>query len=327
MDEVVAHMKQHYTQSKQCRNLSLPAITKLTEEQAFQLLVQVRFADSGGVPYCPTCFEKQRIRWRNDKRWFCTPCRKTFSVTSNTVWARNHRSMSTLLIMLANFVLSSFGESNIQLARRCDADPKAVYVFLMKVREAMHLDMTQTVLSGDVELDACWIGGYKRKLNDRRLEQELKRKKQWKLPPKKALCGVRERSGPVLVQICNGEPDFADFVRTHVRPGSRVFTDRATTWEKLGDTYTVRSVSHSDFYWTPEASTQHIEVFFRRFRRAENLHGHVSGDYLDLYAAELAFRETYCRHSDAERFLKLIALCFRHPISKRFSGYLSKAQA
>ena len=321
MDEVVTTMKQKYTQSRRSRNLDVSAVAGLTDAQAFMLLQQIRFADSGGDPYCPYCFEKRQIRWREqDHRWFCNPCRRAFSLTSGTVWDHQRNSLRRLLIIIANFVTSSSGEPSIQIARKSFTDATATYYTMMKIREALALNLLSDPLSGKCEVDSCWMGGFKRPLNDREHERYLKKTNQWDRPPKKALCAVRERNGRVLIQVHAHERFFVPFIKEHVEPGSTLYVDMAGAWEKLGDTFAVKVINHSEFYWTYEASTQHVEAFFRRVRRAEDIYVHIAGDHLDLYGAEAAFRETYCRHSDAEKFLRVLTACFRHPISRRFAG-------
>lgn len=319
-------MGQHYTQSTASRNLNIPAIARLTHAQAFELLTQIRFADNGGVPYCPKCLEGRRVRWRSDKRWFCGSCRGTFSLTTNTVWAHNLNALPHLFLMLAHFVTNASGDAHIQIARRTFGDPKSTYYFLMKVREAMLLRMNSEILTDKVEVDSCFMGGYKRKLNDREEELRLKRTGAWKLPPKKILCAVRMRHGPVLARVVSHERDFVSVMLEKVAADTTVYADMAGAWERLGETFPVRYINHSEYYWTPSASTQHVEAFFRRMRRAERLYGHVAGDHLDLYAAEIAFRESNCRKSDAEKFLALINLCLHHPISKRFAGAYQRSK-
>lgn len=321
-----------YTQKRASRNLSLPGIAKLTDAQAYDLLRMIRFADTQGEPYCPYCWSKEQVRTqvscRSDKRWLCKDCRKTFSLFSGTSWARPRNTLPKLLLMLGNFVTCSSGEPAIEIARKCDTDPTSTYYFLMKMREALHLEMLNEVFTGEVEVDGCWMGGFKRPMNDRRYEQKLKRAGLWKLPPKKVVCALRERdTGRTFVEIHSQEHEFIPTVVRKVEPGSIVYTDMAGSWEPLAKHFDLRSINHKERYWSKNASTQHVEALFHRQRRIEKNLVHVSGEYLDLYSAEIGFRQTYCRQSDAEKFLFLVGLALRSPVSRRFSGVWQRKPA
>ena len=54
MREVEA-MKGHYTQSKPSRNLTMRAIYRLSENEAYESLKQIRWAANEGKPICPKC--------------------------------------------------------------------------------------------------------------------------------------------------------------------------------------------------------------------------------------------------------------------------------
>lgn len=314
-------MKSRYTQGRASRNLSLPAISRLTHEQSFDLIRHIRFADSNGRPYCPRCCNGGRPRWRNDKRWLCNDCRGTFSLFSGTAWQRNRNALPTLLLTLAHFVTNSSGEPCIEIARKADADPTTTYYFLMKIRECLMLYMRDETLSGEVEIDSCYIGGFKRPMNDRALERKLKAMGRWKKPPKKVLCAMRERStGRVIIEVHTHERKFVESVKKHVAPGSIVYSDMSGSWEPLGAHFDLRSVNHEERYWSSTASTQMVETLFHRLRRLEDNLIHVSSKHLAMYGAEMGFRQTYCRHSDAEKFLFLLSLCLRSPVSRHYAG-------
>jgi ISXO2-like transposase domain len=68
------------------------------------------------------------------------------------------------------------------------------------------------------------------------------------------------------------------------------------------------------------------ESFFSRLRRAEiGTHHHISGEYLNAYAIEMAWREDQRRSSNGEQFLSLVGSSLSQPVSKAWKGYWRKS--
>ena len=240
-------MKQHYTQSKRCRNLRTWEMGRFSDAQAYAFLEQIRFADNDGKPYCLTCFERHVTR-RPDGRLFCSKCRKAFSILSGTTFDHNRIPVAKLLVFVAQFVATACGNGSPEYASRLNLNPRTSFNLLRKIRMALALDQALWKLQGQVEADTCLVGGYKRKLNERLLEKHLKATGRWKLPKKKVLGVVRERKGRVLTAVVEGDREFVPFIKENVAPGSEIFVDTAGAWQKLGDTFPVSYINHSEHY-------------------------------------------------------------------------------
>lgn len=212
-------MKQHYTQSRRCRNLRTWEISRFSDTQAYTFLEQIRFADNGGKPYCFKCYQRHVIR-RGDGRLFCTKCRRAFSILSGTTFDHNRVPLSKLLTFVAHFVTTAGANSSPEYSARLELNPRTSFNLLRKIRMALALDQACWKLKGEIEADTCVVGGYKRKLNDRALEKYLKATKRWELPKKKVLGVVRERAGRVRMAVVENDGELVPFIKQNVASGS-----------------------------------------------------------------------------------------------------------
>jgi hypothetical protein len=113
-------MAQHFLLSTQARNLSLAKVALMSDDEAWQTFVRLRFGEDG-TQFCPCCgcinnhfFIKTRKQWR------CKDCGHTFSVTSGTIFANRKLSVKIILLAVALFVHSAKGMSALQLSRNLD---------------------------------------------------------------------------------------------------------------------------------------------------------------------------------------------------------------
>ena len=54
----------------------------------------------------------------------------------------------------------------------------------------------------------------------------------------------------------------------------------------------MKQVPHNQFFYTPESCTNHAESAHNALGTMEQIHRHITGRYLDAYAAQLAWRMT-----------------------------------
>ena len=311
---------QHVSQSRRHGNLSFRRLERLTEDEAYETLLQIRFAENGGRPICPYCACEDLTHNQLLRKFRCRICRRTFTVTSGTIWAYNKLPFVVLLRLVAEFVVSPRGRASIEVSRKLQLSPTTAWVALQKLREVMEFESERAILVGIIEADSCFVGGWVRLHVVKKLRRMTDMRKVSR-EKRKVVCAVRERGGRVLIQVLPNESAFADFIRARVQAQSELHTDAAATWEKLGDTFVVRTINHDKLYWTKSASTNSVENFFRRIRDIQRTHTHISGNYVDLYAWETAFRATHCKMSDAERYLLVLSTVFKHKPSARFVGY------
>jgi hypothetical protein len=78
----IGPLAQHFLLSPAARTLSLKAIMRMDDAEAFGVFQAIRFANNGGEPFCPRCGAvKVYTLAETPIRWKCAACRRKFSVT------------------------------------------------------------------------------------------------------------------------------------------------------------------------------------------------------------------------------------------------------
>ncbi len=97
-------MTQHYLLSSKARTLSSLQIARLSDEQAFAMLCEIRWGSQENV-CCPKCgVQHQAYFISTRKQWRCKHCKHTFSITSGTIFANHKLPIQTYLFAIALFV-------------------------------------------------------------------------------------------------------------------------------------------------------------------------------------------------------------------------------
>ncbi|MDC2825038.1 IS1595 family transposase, partial [Rodentibacter pneumotropicus] len=130
-------MSQHFLLSSKARTLSSYEIAQLSDEQAFDLLCELRWGSKENV-VCPKC-GVQHIAYRISTRnqWRCRHCNHTFSVTSGTIFANRKKPIKVYLFALMEWVNAVKGLSSLQLARNAKLNPRTAFVLSHKFRKAL----------------------------------------------------------------------------------------------------------------------------------------------------------------------------------------------
>jgi len=179
------------------RTLKIKDIFKMGEEKAWEQFVSIRFADNNGEAYCPACGTVEPYFLKSRKKWECRGCRKHFSVTSGTIFASRKLDFTDILAAIALFVNAAKGISALQMARDLDVQHKTAWVMCHKLREAMAMGNDDVVLSGDVEIDGCHVGGHVRPEN-RKEDRKDRRLAENKDADRRVVIAMRERQGRTL---------------------------------------------------------------------------------------------------------------------------------
>ena len=317
-------MAQHFLYSAKARSLSLAQIFRLSDDDAYAMLRGFRW--EGGKPVCPHCghTEAYDIATRRIFKCKAKPCRRQFSVTSGTIFASRKLAIRDYLAAIAIFVNGAKGVSALQLGRDLNVSYKTAFVLAHKLREAMASSQDGVYLSGVVEVDGSYYGGYIRPANHKkdRVDQRYAANR----PVRKSVIVARERGGRTLTDVFPNETSATPFLRARIDEGATVHTDMAQTWDRLRDNFRLRQVNHTLSYSANGACTNQAESFFSRLRRAEfGTHHYISGPYLNRYAAEMAWREDNRREDNGGQFSRVASLAIAAKKSATFSGYWQRA--
>jgi transposase-like protein len=325
---------QHFLLSAAARDMPLQRVFGMKEQTAYNWFRRARWPRSGGrIPVCPHCgcegaYELGKFPDRVNRVFRCRQyeCRDEFTVTSGTILADRKLPFRTLLAALVLTAQSVKGKAALELSRELGISYKTAFVLLTKLREAIAAERETLRLSGEVEVDVLYIGGHVRPANrvedrvDRRLPENQNRKR-----PRQAVMGMRERNGRSVMRVVPGETEEAAMAmaRRYLARGTIIAADQASAYQILQVRHELRVNNHSEVYSASrEKTTNHVESLFSRVRRSEaGVHHHISGNYLDLYAADLAFREDMRRLGMKALTGTLGVLALVHPHSRLVRGY------
>lgn len=318
-------MAQHFLLSSKARTLSLAKVMRLTDEQAYDLFKQVRWQDNDGEAYCPRCGCTAVYEYKTRRIYKCQGCGSQFSLTTGTIFASRKLPLRDLLAAIAIFVNGAKGISALQLSRDLDVQYKTAFVLAHKLREAMAADMENAHVSGTVEIDGAYFGGYVKPEN-RKEDRKDRRLKINQSGKRRAVVVMRERGGRTIPFVFKTEGDALPTIQDRVLPGSTVHADEASVWDDLHAMFDTKRINHSVMFKDVDACTNQAESFFSRLRRMEiGTHHHVSGDYLSAYAREAAWREDNRRKDNGTLFTMVAAAAMAHPVSGQWKGYWQRS--
>lgn len=314
-------MSQHFLLSAKARTLSIATVARMTEDEARKTFQAIRWAENDGEAYCPKCGCTACYGYKSRPIWKCKNCNHQFSVTSGTIFASHKMPIRDYLLAIAIFVNGAKGMSALQLSRDLDVQYKTAFVLAHKLREVISVEQHGEKLEGPVEIDGAYFGGYVKPANskadrkDRRLKWNRSGKRQ-------SVIVTRERNGKTLTFVARSESAAVPGIKQQIESGSTVYADEATAWDELHGHYDTKRINHSMSYSHNGACTNQAESFFSRLRRAEvGTHHHIAGDYLELYADEMAWREDNRQTSNGEQYERVLGLALDHPVSRQWKGY------
>ncbi len=298
---------------------------RMTEGEAFETFKTIRWVETEGKPICPRCACAAVYSYKARRIFKCKGCNKQFSVTTDTIFASRKMEIRNILAAIAIFVNGAKGHSALQLSRDLDCQYKTAFVLYHKIREALASKETNQKVSGEVEIDGAYFGGYIKPANYK--EHRLDRRTRYVQNGKRRVVVImRERNGRTLPFVFKSEVASISTIEKHVAAGSTIYADDANSWDALHAKYLTKRVNHSVAYSDNGACTNMAESFFSRVRRAEiGIHHHIAGAYLNSYAAEMAWREDNRRVSNGELYLIATNAALTSPVSRQWKGYWQRA--
>src|SRR5690606_6711155 len=112
---------------------------------------------------------------------------------------------------------------------------------------------------------------------NRKEDRKDRRKAENRDADRRVVIGIRQRNGRTRTFVTPSEAHGADHARKWVSPGSEVYADEASHWDKLVGFFNTKRINHSEAYSADGANTNAVESFFSRLRRMlDGQHHHVS---------------------------------------------------
>lgn len=278
-------MSQHFLLSPVAKTLSLVKVMRMSDDEAKMIFRQMRWADTEGEPVCPKCGCLENYDLATRQVYKCKGCAKQFSITSGTIFASRKLAVRDILAAIAIFINGAKGYSALHLSRDLSVDYKTAFVLLHKLRESIGVAQAEGTLSGTVEVDGAYFGGYVKPANERK-DRKDRRKKIHQSGKRQSVIVMRERKGRTLTYVTPNEAAGVALVAQRVEKGATVHADEASHWDKLAARFPIKRINHKEAYSKDGACTNQAESFFSRLRRAEiGTHHHIAGKYLHAYAA------------------------------------------
>jgi hypothetical protein len=153
------------------------------------------------------------------------------------------------------------GHSALQMSRDLDCQYKSAYVMCHKIREALGAEANGATVSGEVEVDGAYFGGYVKPANDK-LNRRDRRFAVNQNGKRSVVVIMRERGGRTLPFVFKAEAASLPTIARRVAPGSTIFADEATQWDVLHARFLTKRINHSESYSDGEACTNMAESFF-----------------------------------------------------------------
>lgn len=303
----------------------------MSEDEAYERFKAIRWAETNGKPVCPHlscgCTESYEIRSR--RKFKCQSCLRQFSVTTRTIFASRKLSFRKLLAVIFLFVNGAKGTSAIQMSHLMGVDYKTAFVLSHKLREAMSAQIDRTPLTGRVEIDGAYYGGYVKPRNIA-TERADRRKKRYITKKRKVAVVMYERGGRSIGIAAGSEKLAVPQVEALLAKGAILYTDEAKAWSPLdySGKWERHVIPHKHMYAKEGVSTNQAESFHSRMRRSEiGVHHHIAGPYFGAYFDENVWRDNHKRVSNGDQYLALISAVANHPVSRQWKGYWQRRKA
>jgi transposase-like protein len=272
---------------------------------AFNFMVQLRWPN--GV-CCPRCGSADVRPIATRKTWECKCCatKKQFSVRVGTIFEDSPLPLEKWLATIWLLANAKNGVSSYEVHRSIGVTQKTAWFMLQRIRLAMRTG-TFEKFKGEVEIDETFIGGLGRHMHPARRRR---------MGPgtggvgKTVVMGFLERGGRAKAFLIPSQRrTFVDpTVRQHVEPGSQVFTDELSSYDKLSSEYVHEVIRHAETYVRGNVHTNGLENFWSLLKRAlKGTYVSVDPVHLFRYLDEQVFRFNNRKTNDAARFLKAAA--------------------
>jgi transposase-like protein len=237
---------------------------------------------------CPQCKSKERITVRKDGFYRCNADKLDFTVRTGTIFERSHVPLHKWLYAMYLLVTARKGISSLQLGKEIGITQKSAWFVLHRLREACGTKLE--MLKGTVEVDETFFGGEE---NNRHMYDRIHKPRE--RSEKVAVIGIRERGGNVYAAVTDSIGGLAlrTAVQNNVLPGSRVISDEAPGYKRLGsEGYKHEAVKHvAGEYVRGTVHTNGIESVWAVMKRG--MHGvyhHADRKHMGRYVNEFTFR-------------------------------------
>lgn len=265
------------------------------EEACLRHIMTVRY---GGTRFdCPACGTIQATyhRLANRRAYSCAACGHHVYPTAGTILQDTRTPLVSWFYAMYLFCTTRHGVSGKEMQRQLGVTYKTAYRIGQQIRDLTKRADLAVLLSGHVEIDEAYIGGFR---------PESKGGKRGRgAVGKTIVLGMKERGGPLATTVVpNIKKDtLYREIEKRVEGGSIVSTDDLVSLRGLGkEGYYHGHVQHNLKEWanTDRFGVRHsvnqIEGFWQIFKNSiRSTHIHVSQKHMGRYLSEFTFRQNH----------------------------------
>jgi len=235
------------------------------------------------------------------KQYQCSKCRFQIAPLAGTIFHKSDTPLQIWFKAILSFSNAKSGLSAKQLEREIETTYKTAYRMLMLIRKA--LAQGSDKLSGDVEVDAAYLGGRKHGGKYNKYQKQA-------IAAKSVVMGAVERGGNIKVLVvpdATSKTQGSFLAAAVAKEGTRLMTDGANQLKNVAMGYDRYMVNHKKGEWARgDAHTNTIEGFWAHVKRSiKGTHKVVSKKHLQSYLDGFVFHYDN-RHSDKARFAVLL---------------------
>lgn len=319
-------MAQHFLLSAKARTLSVLEVARMSDDEAYAVFKEMRFEANGGEPFCPRCGVDAIYTYKVRREFKCKYCDHRFTLTSGTLFRGRKMAIKDILAAVLMFVNGVNGNAALRMSRDLCCSYKTAFVLVSKLRRAQAALQIQHQLTGDVDIDGLWIGGYIRQENmvaDRTSDG----RKQFS-GKRRSIVTMRERrpGGRSRAVVVPNEKAAVEVIKKVVAKTAHVFTDEQSAFSKLYLHFREHStVNHSRGLVVNGVHTNLVEAQHTRIRRGERgVYLHISGNHAQRFAHEFSWRDDFRRLSNGQQFRKLLGSAATISPDLELVGYWQK---
>ena len=255
------------------------------EESARKWFEDLRWADGR---YCPLCASTDTRPVKNEKPmpYWCSDCRKYFSVKTGTVMQSSRIPLRKWVIALYLMSTNLKGVSSMKIHRDLDVAQSNAWHMIHRIRTAWK-EFT-ALFDGPVEVDETYIGGKEKNKHGN------KKLKSGRGPVgKTAVVGMKDRrTKKVQAEVIahTDQDTLQEFVMDRIEPDAEIYTDEHRGYIGLRNH---ASVKHGvGQYVEGQIHTNGIESFWAMLKRGYTGTYHkMSTKHLHRYVMEFAGRQ------------------------------------
>ncbi len=261
-----------------------------TNKECIELLEQIRWANGVECPYCNSKKISKKSEKKQQNRYQCQECKKSFTVTVGTIF-HSAKKLSVWFMVLVLMLNAKKGLSTHQVSRDLGIRQHTIWSIMKKIREAMTTGESE-LLKGIVEMDETYIGGKPRKDNNKKSDS-----KRGRGTNKTAVIGMVERNGKVKAEVSKKSDKLSfktlsgilkrntNIIKTHL------ITDEYKGYSPMGTIVDHSFINHKLNFSNGMVHTNTIEGFWSLIKRAwYGSHHHYNRESVHLYVAETSYK-------------------------------------